>query len=676
MSTNSTVFIGAFLLIGTNWSQGRVYGATLTLHTTNAAILIAALAMFVGFTSAKSWSILCFALHQIGVTRRPRDGVYHQLQATLRNSGTEFETTWEVMKIAWAWSIRLSPRLKSSRKAIGLLLLGLLHAFLFAAAGLFASRLTTFGNEVLVRSDNCGQWSFDIIDNSSDPTRALYDYATHLTNNAELSAQYFEDCLSDTQSTTEVRSSTQCNVFKTLQLPYTTTRNDSCPFAEDMCLGPINSSVTFDTGLLDSSTHLGINAAKKYRVQLRKTMTCSPITTKGFVQNGNVTLNDGHFINITAALYGPQGSPNALPDVVSELVANSTVIIEKQDADFLSNNAQYYTFDDDLWLPAHQATTSVTGSPDGNITNVTTFSLDNDVNVLACTEQLQICNPNRRINEVECTPMLALNVLADWYINANNSGYLQNVVDNEEQLTTTSLLLYALNWAHLYQLLGDFNKSPLLLNNYQQQLASLGLADDQWLLEANHLFALTLNTIQRYITEFATGPPSPYSQYTSGWLAANPIFKPLCNSQIIRSPNFTSFSILGISLIFGLGGLTICVSLCMESVVGYFQRRWRRGLFQQLRWRLDGKLQLQRMAFEEAGLGIWQGGADQVPTTVVKGQKIVMPQSWDEEHPSLFLKGGKSGSAWSGSSATLLNELGEAGEEMKMLTKEKIGWRR
>jgi hypothetical protein len=66
----------------------------------------------------------------------------------------------------------------------------------FAAAGLFASRLTTLGNEVLVRSGNCGQWSSDMIANSSDPTRVLFDYATHLTNNAELSAQYFEECLS------------------------------------------------------------------------------------------------------------------------------------------------------------------------------------------------------------------------------------------------------------------------------------------------------------------------------------------------------------------------------------------------------------------------------------------------------------------------------------------------
>jgi hypothetical protein len=144
---------------------------------------------------------------------------------------------------------------------------------------------------------------------------------------------------------------------------------------------------------------------------------------------------------------------------------------------------------------------------------------------------------------------------------------------------------------------------PFYSTNLQQQSASLGLPDDQWIQESNHLFSLTLNTVQRFITEFATGPPSPYSQYTAGWIDEHPSFEFLCNNQIIRSPNFTSFSVLGISLIFGLGGLTICSSLCLEPIVAHFQRKYKTGLFQQVRWQLDGKLQLQHIAFEEAGLG-------------------------------------------------------------------------
>ena len=307
--------------------------------------------------------------------------------------------------------------------------------------------------------------------------------------------------------------------------------------------------------------------------------------------------------------------------------------------------------------------------------NLTTYSLDNDVNVLACTEQLQICNPNRGLNQARCTPILALDVLEDWYINANNSGYLQNVLDNEKQMTTASQIMYALDWAHLYTLISSFNELPFLFNSLQQQSASLGLADDQWIQESSHLFSLTLNTVQRFITEFATGPPSPYSQYTAGWLDKNPSLEFLCNNQIIRSPNFASFSILGISLIFGLGALIICSSLCLEPFVAHFQRKYKTGLFQQVRWQLDGKLQLQRMAFEEAGLGQWKGGAEQVPTTVRHGQKIMMPQNWDEEHPSVCWNIEKAREARSGSTSTttLVNEVGEVGEDSKMLLKEKDG---
>jgi hypothetical protein len=301
--------------------------------------------MFVGLAGAKSWSILCFILHQSGVTRRPRDGVYHQLQVALRNNGGDLATMWEVINIASVWSVWLSPRSRSFRKIVGLLILGFFHVVLFAAAGLLASRLTTLGNEVLVRSPNCGQWTSDFIANSSDPGRALYDYATHMTENADLSAQYFRDCLSGSQSSAEIESSTECNVFKSSSISYNTTNNVPCPFSDEMCLGPINSSVKFDTGLLDSTNHFGINADKKYRVQLRKTMTCSPITTQGFVQNGSATLNDGHVSNFTATLYGPQKSPNGLPGVTSALIANSTVLIEQQNVDMLpSKGSQYYTF--------------------------------------------------------------------------------------------------------------------------------------------------------------------------------------------------------------------------------------------------------------------------------------------------------------------------------------------
>jgi hypothetical protein len=337
----------------------------------------------------------------------------------------------------------------------------------------------------------------------------------------------------------------------------------------------------------------------------------------------------------------PEGGFIPIPSL--ELMDQITTLM------FVTYVGSYLSPSDDLWLPAHRPISTPSQTPDGAEMKLTTYAVDNDVSVLGCTEQLQICNPNRGPDETKCTPMLPLNVIEDGFIDFNKSEYLQTVLDNENQFTTTSLLLYALDQAFLRTLVNAFDEPPLLLNSLQQQTVSLGLADDQWLQESNHLFSLTLNAIQRYITQFATGPPEPYSQYTTGYIAANPSFEFLCTSQIIRNNNFTSFSILGISLVFGLCGLIICVSLSLETIVAHFQRRLKRGLFQQVRWQLDSKLQLQRIAFEEAGLGVWQGGADQVPTTMIRGQKIELPEEWDEVHPSLYRKIGKARSAGSGS---------------------------
>jgi hypothetical protein len=70
-----------------------------------------------------------------------------------------------------------------------------------------------------------------------------------------------------------------------------------------------------DTGLLDSREDLGINGGDKDRVKLKRTATCSPITTKGYMKSGTTSLDYrvfnrnntfGHTtINYTAALYGP-----------------------------------------------------------------------------------------------------------------------------------------------------------------------------------------------------------------------------------------------------------------------------------------------------------------------------------------------------------------------------------
>lgn len=52
-------------------------------------------------------------------------------------------------------------------------------------------------------------------------------------------------------------------------------------------------------------------------------------------------------------------------------------------------------------------------------------------------------------------------------------------------------------------------------------------------------------------------------------------------------------------------------------------------------WRLDSGLQLQRMPFEEAGLGTWERCAEYIPITAAGSEKIRVATEWDEWHPSI-----------------------------------------
>jgi hypothetical protein len=285
---------------------------------------------------------------------------------------------------------------------------------------------------------------------------------------------------------------------------------------------------------------------------------------------------------------------------------------------FVTFSGTYTSPSDDLWLPANQMTQFNTSFKDNQFVE-SVYALNNPISVMACTEQHQFCNPNRGPDDVRCTPLLPLGVILDAWTD-EDWGYFEPVFDTENQISTLQSVTYGAQQAQLSILTTSFDTPPLLADDLREGDVSLGLASDQWILEADNIFAMGLNAIQRWVTEFATGPPGSYAQYTAGgnYTSIGPSSVWLCDNQVVRDAGYTSFSTLWISLIFSLGGLVLLVSLNLETTVGYFQRRYRRGLYQQVRWQLDSTLQLQRMAFEEAGLGEWEGGASQVPTPVVK----------------------------------------------------------
>ena len=152
--------------------------------------------------------------------------------------------------------------------------------------------------------------------------------------------------------------------------------------------------------------------------------------------------------------------------------------------------------------------------------------------------------------------------------------------------------------------------------------------------EVSTWFAVSMAKLQQKIVQYATGP----AYVPAGTDIVGPLNeqqKNMCQNQKIRSQSGTaSFSVLGMAIILILGSILIITSLALDSVMGFVRRKLHWKDYKSLQWTLDDKLQLQRMAYEEAGQGHWSSGESSVPVTE-KGDKLGIPEGVDAAHPRL-----------------------------------------
>lgn len=105
-------------------------------------------------------------------------------------------------------------------------------------------------------------------------------------------------------------------------------------------------------------------------------------------------------------------------------------------------------------------------------------------------------------------------------------------------------------------------------------------------------------------------------------------------SQKIRSDAFTSFSVLGLGILLGIGGLIIITSYTLEFFVEWIQERANLSNYSRLEWTTNGTLQLQRLAHEELGFGTWTRTAEDCPVTK-PGEQLAVLDISDPKHPRL-----------------------------------------
>lgn len=149
----STVQTSVHLGTWTNWSRGSTMGATLTLNRIDGNLLIAFTAVFVSIVTGRLWRIACLIFHRCYSTPEPRDGLHHQRQAVLRNSGSAVSALWTFIQIVWTWQNITSH---SIMRAFPAFLTAASCVIAFTIVGGYSSQISSaLKNEVLLNSTNC-----------------------------------------------------------------------------------------------------------------------------------------------------------------------------------------------------------------------------------------------------------------------------------------------------------------------------------------------------------------------------------------------------------------------------------------------------------------------------------------------------------------------------------------
>jgi hypothetical protein len=271
MASTAYVYTGLW----TNHQHNSIKAVTLTMSADNASFLVAFLALFLGIVGGHFWAIVSYAVFQIRSTLASRSGQHHQQQAILRNYHAPGAAIWQLSLASWSWRRRRGFVALTSTLLV--VLLALTSVMAFAAAGILSAKVTSKESDVLVKTSKCGLWD----DRVTSQTTGDFEGRTGFRSNKDEDLYLASTMAASCQKNSSVAS--DCVSYAPERITWTTTTNTTCPFEKEICYQ--NKAVRFDTGLIDTAVHLGINAPKEDRLYLRNVVECSPLVRDDYTSD-------------------------------------------------------------------------------------------------------------------------------------------------------------------------------------------------------------------------------------------------------------------------------------------------------------------------------------------------------------------------------------------------------
>lgn len=332
--------------------------------------------------------------------------------------------------------------------------------------------------------------------------------------------------------------------------------------------------------------------------------------------------------------------------------------LNRTDADvellFLGQEKLQYTAPvHDPWFEALEPDTIMKPSAHSDLENITIYNAEWPVSTVGCAVQYQFCDPSIG-TEANCTGMTG--------IDAVFPKARELLRKNPKQYLTLQRLQQLLGSIGGLSRLTQYLAGNVLLANKYGTIEMTPFPNDQWIQELNHMFGTVMTVLQIRNYRFVGGYAE---QYVPAVTPPRDNETWMCDNQMIRREDYQSFSILGLSIIIGMGSLIILINMTLDVIVAWYQKQSRTRTHAYMEWDILETEELQRLVYSKHGVDMLSGSSS--IEQLLKAEKSSTPEeinSTPEKPPSVqeqrvenILDNGEEGSNRYSHSSTDNNEV-------------------
>ncbi|KAL9621339.1 MAG: hypothetical protein Q9160_004230 [Pyrenula sp. 1 TL-2023] len=428
-------------------------------------------------------------------------------------------------------------------------------------------------------------------------------------------------------------------------------------------------NIKLDTGPIRMDSDLGFNISPNLQYTIQIISHCAPLATEGYKQIFNysdeISYMRYHYgqllhksqhttdLNFTFESQIPSVSQTKSEDFTTEMadyqlgyllglpyngslntanssfIPNDDLLLTDSDVIIIYMSAKdviYTSKIDDPWYAAHHYIGSYTSTGSGVSGPVPAYISDEPASALGCKQHYQVCGPGSSPQH-------------DCVISGGEIDVSYSRTDDQDEVVRWIMA----NHRGIGEVVETLTTSSLTSRFGLAQGTQGPLPDDQWQSEVEFWHNIGIVSLQS-ITAAAIGPDDPNIQRYFWGSPPTEATRNLCNNQKIRSPAYSNFSVLGLSIVLVIGGIIIVLGYTIEYLIDLIERRLNKVKYSRLEWGTNDILQTQRMAYEGLGIGTWCdcAGVGAVPVTE-KNQMPAVLNIEDPKHPRLKVSSTKGG---------------------------------